>query len=71
MVHFGVPNMPGAAPWTATQALNNSTFPYVMKLANQGLAALDQDAALAQGLNVKAGKIVYPAVQETFPDLAA
>jgi alanine dehydrogenase len=71
VVHFGVPNMPGAAPWTATQALNNCTFPYVMKLANQGLAALEQDAALAQGLNVKAGKIVYPAVQETFPDLAA
>jgi alanine dehydrogenase len=71
VLHFGVPNMPGAAPWTATQALNNSTFPYVMKLANQGLAALEKDPALAQGLNVKAGKIVYPAVQETFPDLAA
>lgn len=70
VLHFGVPNMPGAAPWTATQALNNSTFPYVIKLANQGLAALAQDSALAQGLNVQAGKIVYPAVQETFPDLA-
>ncbi|HAC62092.1 MAG TPA: alanine dehydrogenase, partial [Cyanothece sp. UBA12306] len=25
VVHFGVPNMPGAVPWTATQALNHST----------------------------------------------
>ncbi|MDB9527484.1 alanine dehydrogenase [Oscillatoria sp. CS-180] len=69
VVHFGVPNMPGAAPWTATQALNNSTLPYVLKLANQGLDALKDDPALAQGLNVADGKIVYPAVQDVFPDL--
>jgi len=70
VLHFGVPNMPGAVPWTATKALNNSTFPYVMKLANHGLKALKDDPALAQGLNVSAGKITYPAVQDAFPDLA-
>ncbi|NJL83284.1 MAG: alanine dehydrogenase, partial [Chloroflexaceae bacterium] len=69
VIHFGVPNMPGAVPWTATQALNNSTLPYVLKLANQGLAALERDPALARGLNVKAGRIVHPAVQDVFPDL--
>lgn len=67
VVHFGVPNMPGAAPWTATQALNNSTLPYVLKLADQGQDALNKDPALAQGLNVAMGKIVHPAVQEAFP----
>ena len=67
VVHFGVPNMPGATPWTATQALNNSTLPYVLKLAEQGQDALIKDAALAQGLNVAKGKIVHPAVQEAFP----
>ena len=67
VVHFGVPNMPGAAPWTATQALNNSTLPYVLKLAEQGLDALTEDSALAQGLNVAQGKIVHPAIQEIFP----
>ncbi len=69
VVHFGVPNMPGAVPWTATQALNNSTLPYVLQLADRGIAALETDPALAQGLNVAQGKIVYPAVQEAFPDL--
>lgn len=69
VLHFGVPNMPGAAPWTATQALNNSTLPYVLKLANRGIEALKDDPALAQGLNVADGKITYPAVQEAFPDL--
>jgi alanine dehydrogenase len=69
VVHVGIPNMPGAVPWTATQALNNSTLPYVLKLANQGLKALEEDTALAKGLNVKNHHLVHPAVQEVFPDL--
>ncbi|MBD1914940.1 MULTISPECIES: alanine dehydrogenase [Cyanophyceae] len=70
VVHFGVPNMPGAVPWTATQALNNATLPYVLKLARNGLDALATDSGLAGGLNVSAGQIVHPAVREVFPDLA-
>lgn len=71
VVHYGVPNMPGAVPWTATQALNNSTLPYVLKLANYGLAALDRDPVLAKGLNVQHHHLVHPAVQEMFPDLVS
>ncbi|MDJ0660353.1 MAG: alanine dehydrogenase [Crocosphaera sp.] len=69
VIHFGVPNMPGAVPWTATQALNNSTLPYVLKLANQGLDVLEKDASLALGVNVKDGVLIHPAVQEVFQDL--
>lgn len=69
VVHFGVPNMPGAVPWTATQALNNSTLPYVIKLANQGLLALETDIPLSQGLNVHNHALIHPAVQAVFPDL--
>lgn len=70
VIHVGIPNMPGAVPWTATQALNNSTLPYVLKLANAGLEALERDAALAGGLNVSEGQLVHPAVGDVFPDLA-
>jgi alanine dehydrogenase len=70
VVHYGVPNMPGAVPWTATQALNNSTLPYVLKLANYGLGALKVDPTLAKGVNVQGQRLVHPAVQEMFPDLA-
>jgi alanine dehydrogenase len=70
VVHFGVPNMPGAVPWTATQALNNSTLPYVLKLANHGIDALKHDPALAKGLNVQNRQLVHSAVKEVFPDLA-
>lgn len=71
VVHYGVPNMPGAVPWTAAQALNNSTLPYVLQLANTGLDALSKDAALAKGLNVQNHRLIHPAVQAVFPDLVA
>ncbi|MEN9230503.1 MAG: alanine dehydrogenase [Thermostichus sp. DG02_5_bins_236] len=71
VLHYGVANMPGAVPWTSTQALVNATLPYTLKLARLGLStALEQDPALAKGLNVKAGKLIHPAVQTTFPDLS-
>ncbi|MBW4579368.1 MAG: alanine dehydrogenase [Tildeniella nuda ZEHNDER 1965/U140] len=69
VVHYGVPNMPGAVPWTSTQALNHSTLPYVLQLANEGVGALDRNPALAHGLNVHQHQLVHPAVQEVFPDL--
>ena len=70
VVHYGVPNMPGAVPWTSTQALNNVTLPYVLQLAKDGFGALDRNAALAHGLNVHQHQLVHPAVQDVFPDLA-
>ena len=69
VVHYGVPNMPGAVPWTATQALNNSTFPYVVLLADHGAAALERDGNLGKGLNVTEGALIHPAVKQVFPDL--
>ena len=69
VVHYGVPNMPGAVPWTATQALNHSTLPYVCLLADKGLKALEIEPALAQGLNVHESKLVHPAIRDVFPEL--
>ena len=69
VLHYGVPNMPGAVPWTATQALVNATLPYICALADSGLAAIDRDHALAKGINIQNGHIVYSAVAEAFPDL--
>lgn len=69
VVHVGIPNMPGAVPWTATQALNNSTLPYILKLANQGLEALKTDESLAKGLNIQNNFLIHPSIQSVFPDL--
>jgi alanine dehydrogenase len=62
IIHYCVANMPGAVPVTSAQALNNATLPFVIKLADQGLAAFDHDSHLAAGLNVRDGRIMHPAV---------
>jgi len=63
VVHYCVANMPGAVARTSTFALNNATLPYVKALADKGWEkAVQDDAGLAEGLNVVAGKVVHPAV---------
>ncbi|RUO97907.1 alanine dehydrogenase [Hyphomicrobium sp.] len=62
VIHYCVANMPGAVPVTSAQALNNATLPFVLKLADKGLAAFDRDPHLAAGLNVKGGRITHAAV---------
>ena len=65
IIHYCVANMPGAVPVTSTKALTNVTLPYVEAIANKGFrAAVDEDAALAKGVNVVGGKITYAAVAE-------
>ncbi|MER5476575.1 alanine dehydrogenase [Streptomyces sp. NPDC002734] len=64
-VFYCVANMPGAVPNTSTYALTNATLPYVVQLANRGwVEALRRDAALAKGLNVHDGQVVYREVAE-------
>jgi alanine dehydrogenase len=63
-VFYCVANMPGAVPNTSTWALTNVTLPYVMSLANKGTAALDDDPALAAGLNVADGAVRLAEVAE-------
>jgi alanine dehydrogenase len=66
VVHYCVTNMPGAVPHTSTLALTNSTFPYVLRIANLGARqALKQDAGLAEGLNTWMGVLTYRGVAES------
>ncbi len=63
VIHYCVANMPGAAPLTSTYALSAATAPYISALAGKGVdGAFADDPGLAQGLNVREGKITYKAV---------
>ncbi|MFN2595069.1 MAG: alanine dehydrogenase [Actinomycetota bacterium] len=65
VVHYCVGNMPGAVPHTSTYGLTNATMPYVVALADQGLeSAVKDDPALAKGVNVYRGELVYEPVAE-------
>src|SRR5438067_8335643 len=67
IVHYCVTNMPGAVGRTSTYALTNVTLPYVLQLAKKGLdRAIGENPALAQGVNIRQGKVTNPAVAETF-----
>lgn len=54
VLHFGVTNMPGAVPRTASQALSAAILPYVQLLCEDGWM---QDEHLRQGINVRDGHI--------------
>ena len=65
VVHYCVTNMPGGVARTSTEALCAVTLPYIESLANHGVKhALKQDAGLGKGVNVCAGRIVHPVVEE-------
>ena len=63
VVHYCVANMPGAVARTSTLALNNATLPFVLALADKGVAqALSTDLHLRAGLNVYEGHVTHEAV---------
>jgi alanine dehydrogenase len=65
VIHYGVPNMPGAVPNTSTLALANSTFPYLMELCRRGVdGALRANPALARGVNCYKGHVTQKGVAE-------
>jgi len=67
VLHYCVPNIPGAVPRTSTYGLSNATLPYAVKLANKGLVrAVKENAALAKGVNTFQGHVTYKAVAEAF-----
>ena len=63
ITHYCVTNMPGAVPITSTYALTNATMPYVIHLANDGVArAVAENPGLKLGVNVAAGQVTYAPV---------
>ena len=55
VVHFGVTNMPGAVPRTASQALSAALVPYILRLTEPNWR---QQPDLQAGINVENGKPV-------------
>jgi len=65
VLHYAVPNIPGAVPRTSTLALTNVTVPYALQIANKGYKqACLENEALKKGINTLKGYVVYKAVAE-------
>lgn len=61
VLHFGVTNMPGAVPRTASQALSAVIMPYVLRLCEPGWELQDD---LLHGINVRAGRVDNPLIAQ-------
>lgn len=61
-LYYCVTNMPAAVPRTATLALDATSRPYILALANGWESAIADYPELASGLNAHDGHIVHPAV---------
>jgi alanine dehydrogenase len=65
VIHYAVGNMPGAVPHTSTYALTNATLPFVLDVAELGVAeAVRRDPALGGGVTTVAGRLTNPAVAD-------
>jgi len=60
VLHYAVPNMPGAVPRTASQALSSAVLPYVVELLEKGVTGSGLNTATA----VQNGDVVDPVLKE-------
>ncbi|MGB5177223.1 MAG: alanine dehydrogenase [Gammaproteobacteria bacterium] len=63
VLHFGVTNMPGAVPRSASQALSAVLLPYVHAMLHTDWK--NSSPALRRGINVAAGEVLHPALKES------
>ncbi len=62
---FAVTNIPGTVATTASVALSNATYRYVLKLANDGIEMTVNEAGpMSLGINTLRGHVTHPAVAE-------
>ena len=66
VLHYAVPNIPGAVSHTSTYALTNVTLKYARDIARHGLEeAVRRDEALRKGVNCYRGKVTHEAVAQS------
>lgn len=63
VTHFGVTNMPGAVPRSASEALSAAMIPYLRELVSDNWR---DNQVLSAAINVRDGKILHPALREQY-----
>ena len=63
VVHFGVTNMPGAVPRSASQALSAAMIPYLRELLSPEWRS---SPVLSAAINVEDGRLLHPALREIY-----
>ncbi|MFQ5823016.1 MAG: alanine dehydrogenase [bacterium] len=67
IIHYCVPNIPSAVPRTASHALSNVVFPYVMETAELGIEkTIKSDSALKKGVYLIQGECTDKSIEAMF-----
>jgi alanine dehydrogenase len=67
VIHVCIPNLPSGAARAATQALTNTTLPYITAVADEGIdAALRRHVELARGTYLYRGRCANEGLARTF-----
>lgn len=67
VIHYCVPNIPGAVPATSTNALTNTSLPYLIQLADKGWKeAARQSIEIQKGISIVEGKVTDAMLAKTF-----
>ncbi|HBH35649.1 MAG TPA: alanine dehydrogenase [Gammaproteobacteria bacterium] len=63
VTHFGVTNMPGAVPRSASQALSAAMIPWLRELLS---ANWSDHPVMSAAINVRGGELLHPALREQY-----
>ena len=67
IIHYCVPNMPSIVARTSTYAFLNAAFPFILKMANQGIElAIENDEALRHGVLIFNGEIQHQLLTNSY-----
>ncbi|MBN1571840.1 MAG: alanine dehydrogenase [Deltaproteobacteria bacterium] len=65
VIHYAVPNMPGAVPRTSSFALSGDNSTYVLEICDKGFeGAIGDNPDLKRGVNVHNGSVTHKGVAE-------
>jgi alanine dehydrogenase len=68
VLHYCVTNIPAMVPHSASIALSAALTPYLVEIVETGIdRALTEKASLAGAINIRAGRVVLPALAELKP----
>ncbi len=61
IIHYCVPNLAGAVPGTASEALSSALLPLLVRFMENGfLETLKNDKYFASGLTIYEGRVTHP-----------
>ena len=67
VIHYCVPNIPGAVPTTSTIALTNASLPYLLQIADKGWKeACQMNSDIRKGVSLVSGNVVDAMIAKTF-----